>query len=482
MSLREESLSGPSDEFRPPYAHVLLALRSLLHLKQQDFAGRVGLLAKDLSRIEQGHRGLERRELDDLVRALGFHPEAVDRTLSWRQEVMRCRVGTPEKAAEERAAAQLGREAAESFHRLLARERRDAAHRRAHRRAAALWQKFHRRSPVEQALLVAGTRSHQDWAFCIRLCEESERAAAGDASQALALAELALAAAEQAAGDEAWRSRLKGYAWLFVANARRVKGDFPGSDAAFDTARVLWNTGADLEGRLDGSRRFDLEASLRIKQDRFAEATRLLEQASRTAPRHAMGALLLKKANLQEDSGDYTGALATLYEARGCLSERQNPNHWLVLHFNLAVNLWHLGRFEDARALLPQLRARAVDLGAGLRLVRVLWLEGRITAALGDRTAALGILEQVRGSLCARQIAYDAALVTLELAVLYLEERRSDDVKTLARELMGVFAWQGIEQETRDAAWLFCQAVEQERATLELVRDLVQALGRRFHR
>jgi tetratricopeptide (TPR) repeat protein/transcriptional regulator with XRE-family HTH domain len=478
MSAWDEALEDPSGDTRPPHAHVLLALRSLLHIKQRDFAGQVGLLAKDLSRIEQGHRTLERRELDDLVLALGFRPEVVDRTLTWRQEVMRCRVGapSPEETAEERAATTLGREATGSFRRLLAEERRELIHRHAHRRAAVRWRRFQGRPPGEQAWLVAGTRSHQEWAFCVKLCEESARAAAGDATRALDLAELALTAAERAAGDEAWRSRLKGYAWLFLANARRVKGDLPGSDLAFDTSKVLWEAGADLEGRLDVSRRYSLEASLRIKQDRFTEAACLLDKAARLAHPSAVGPLLIQKANLQEDLGDYATALATLYEARGCLHADQDPQNWLVLHFNLAVNLWHLERFEAARALLPQLRALAAELGAGLRLVRVLWLEGRIAAGLGEREMAVRVLEQVRQALGARQIAYDAALVTLELAVLYLEEGRTAEVQRVARELAWVFARQGIEQETKNAAWLFCQAVKHERATVELVRGLAKTL------
>jgi tetratricopeptide (TPR) repeat protein len=146
------------------------------------------------------------------------------------------------------------------------------------------------------------------------------------------------------------------------------------------------------------------------------------------------------------------------------------------VHFNLAVNLWHLQRFHEARELLPPVREVALELGLPLHLVRVLWLEGRIAAGLGEREKALASLEQVRRDLCARQIAYDAALASLELAVLYLEEGRTGEVKTLARELTWVFARQGVEQETRDAARVFCQAVEQERATLELVRGLVQSL------
>lgn len=462
---------------RPTFAHALLSLRTLVDVKQCDFAGEVGLLAKDLSRIEQGHRRLERGELERLVEKLGFPAEAIDRTLAWQEEVLRGRGGggAGEDEVEERLTAALGEEVAEGFRRRLAEARTELAHRRAHRRAAALWARFQNLGPAERRGLIAGTRAYQEWAFCVRLCEESERAAAGDAAQALELAELALTVADGTDEDEAWRSRLHGWALLFVANARRVGGDFPAADTAFETAQILWEAGADLEGRLDPSRRFDLEASLRIKQDRFAEAARLLDLAAGSCSRPPM-AILLKKSNLQMDLGDHLGALLTLQEGRIGLNARQDPKNWLVLHFNMAVCFWHLGRLEEAQALLPQARTLAAELGAGLRLVRVLWLEGRIAAGLGNRNEAKAMLEQVRRELSASQIGYDTALITLELAILYLEEGRTGEVRTLARELAWLFSLQGVQQDAREAARLFCLAVDQEEATLELVRGLARTL------
>lgn len=465
------------DILRPAYAHALLSLRTLVGVQQQDLAASLGLLPKDLSRLERGHQPLERRALAAYLAALGFPASAIDLTLDWRQKVLRGRAGEldPAAAAEEAAAAQLGEAAAQSFRRALAQMGAEPARRREERRAAALWTRFERCSPRKQHWLVHGSREHQSWAFCVRLCEESTKAAAGDAGRALALATLAVAAAERATADPGWSDRLQGFAWGFLANARRVKGDLPGASTAFDTARALWEAGADPQNRLDGSRLDSLEASLRIEQRRFAEALTLLEQVAHAQPA-ASGAILLKKANLQMELGDHSASLLTLFEARSRMSQKDDPQSWLVLNFNICVNFWQLGRFEDALALLPEARSLAVLLGAGLRLVRILWLEGRISAGRGQRSKAVAILEQVRRELSERQIAFDAALVTLELAALYLEEGRTGEVQSLARGLAWIFARQGVPKETQDAVRVFCRAAHEEKASLELVRELLRRL------
>jgi hypothetical protein len=80
--------------------------------------------------------------------------------------------------------------------------------------------------------------------FCAWLCEESARAAAHAATQALYLASLALRVAELAPAAAAWRSRLLGYVWAFVANALRGASDLAGAEAGFGAAWRLWYAGA----------------------------------------------------------------------------------------------------------------------------------------------------------------------------------------------------------------------------------------------
>jgi hypothetical protein len=101
--------------------------------------------------------------------------------------------------------------------------------------------------------------AYPQWALAERICEASLEAA-GQPDEALDLADLALFIAEQVP-DEGWRSRVEGYCWAHLANARRAAGDPAGADEAFARAWELWKAGSDPRGLLPESRLLGLEAA-----------------------------------------------------------------------------------------------------------------------------------------------------------------------------------------------------------------------------
>jgi len=150
-------------------------------------------------------------------------------------------------------------------------------------------------------------------------------------------------------------------------------------------------------------------------------------------------------------------------------------------HSNLAWNLTHLGRFPQANALLPEVQALTAQLGNELDTLRLRWLEGRIAAGLGRTEEALAALSEVRSRFAELDIAYDAALATLEVAVLHLEQGRTGEVKELAMEMAPIFQAQGVHREALAALQLFCEAAKKEAVTVELARRLVEYLYRAQH-
>lgn len=160
------------------------------------------------------------------------------------------------------------------------------------------------------------------------------------------------------------------------------------------------------------------------------------------------------------------------------MDPRQESRLWFALRFQLTVNLCHLKRHAEAEALLPEVRGLAAQLGNDLDLVRVLWLEGRTAAGMGRQKEAIAALSRVREEFISRGIAADAALASLEVAILYLEQKRSVDVKMLARQMTPIFQAQGIHRETLAALRLFCQAAGDETVTVEMARSLIEYLHR----
>jgi len=113
-----------------------------------------------------------------------------------------------------------------------------------------------------------------------------------------------------------------------------------------------------------------------------------------------------------------------------------------------------------------------------LDLVRVVWLEARVAAGQGQLERAVEGLEQIRQDLTARELPYDAARASLELAALYLEKGRSSEVRALARTMTWIFQAQGITREALAALTLFCDAAQRETATVELTRQVITELER----
>jgi hypothetical protein len=335
--------------------------------------------------------------------------------------------------------------------------------------AGELWQVLRALSSRERRELVEGSLEFRSWALVERLCLESERAAADSAAKALDLASLALSAASKDGGDERWRRRLQGYAWAYIANARRVANDHPGAEKAFVRAWNLWKAGED-GGLLPEWRMLSLEASLRRGGRRFEEALELLDRARNAAGGEpsAQSMLLLKRAFVCEQRGDLDGALAAQAEAAPFVEATGDRRHLFALRFETTKAFCALDRYAEAEAALPAIRELAEALGNELDLIRVVWLSAHVATGRGLRQEAVAGLEQVRQAFSARDLPYDAALAALELAVLYLKEGNTGKVKALAREMAPIFRALRITRESLAALALFQEAAQQETATVEL--------------
>lgn len=459
----------------PPPLHslALTCLRVIQGWTQADLAEVSGVPGTLISDYERGRKNLYRERLLMLAAAMGLSASTVDGVLDFVETLRHSSgdpgPGGPEAHRVDALAADRGRQTATGLRAMLGAVSQESQALVARQRAAGIWANLRQFKPDRRRLLVEDTAGFHTWALCERICAESIQAAADNADRALDLARLALLVAERVPGDEAWRSRVQGYAWSHVANARRVRGDLPGADQAFARARQLWEAGAASPlGFLDEVQMLSLEASLRIEQSYLREALALLEQAlAAPPPRDMRDRLLINKARTLELLGQYEAAIATLRQMNSDLADPRL--NWLR-RFTWIANLCHLDRYGEADAMLPELQRLTAHLGNGLDRVRVRWLEGRIAAGLGRRREAIETLSWVRQELASRGIAHDTAQANLELSVLYLEEGRTSAVKTLARQMAPVFQAQGMHREALAALKLFRDSAEREALTVDLAR------------
>jgi hypothetical protein len=75
-------------------------------------------------------------------------------------------------------------------------------------------------------------------------------------------------------------------------------------------------------------------------------------------------------------------------------------------------------------------------------------------------------------------MAYDTALVSLELAVFLIDEGKTAEVRELAGEITEIFKARDVHRETLAALAVFQAAADRATATTDLVRDLAAYLTR----
>lgn len=349
--------------------------------------------------------------------------------------------------------------------------------------AQALWNRIRALPRQRQLWELRRAPAGEHWALCEALCLESQLLCAHDPAGAVTLAEQALKAADRVVGAAAWRAKLRGFAWAHVGNARRAQEDLAAAERAFLSADRFWKAGEEARnGLLEEGLLFALKASLRRTQRRFKEEAALLEQASAAASGVKFRVqVLLSQARLSKEMGDLEGAVAILRQASETAIPDDDGRVVLCIQHSLADTLSRLDRFPEAEALLPAVIDLSRRCGGQVDLIRLLWIEGRVAAGLGHREEGVATLRRVRGEFASRHMSYDTALVSLELAVLYSEQGRAEEVKTLARHMVPIFQARNVHPEVLAALTLFRQAAERERVSAEFARQVLAYLRKARH-
>jgi tetratricopeptide (TPR) repeat protein len=287
--------------------------------------------------------------------------------------------------------------------------------------------------------------------------------------------------AERVAEEERWRSFLIGFCLANVANALRVATEFDEADETFVRASALWKAGEGIDPYpLAEWRMLDLEASLRREQHKFPLALELLERALVACGKEpaARARLLLNKEHVFDQMGDLQGALAALEEAAPWVEAAGDPHLVFFLRFKETKNLCHQERYADAAPLLKKVRELAVQEASELKLIRVDWLAAKVAAGQGQPEESIAGLEQVRRDFTFRGLPYEAALSSLDLALLWLKAGRGGEVRGLALAMGWIFKAKKIHREALAALRLFCEAAQQDAVTVELTQQVIAEIER----
>jgi tetratricopeptide (TPR) repeat protein len=333
-----------------------------------------------------------------------------------------------------------------------------------------------------RALLQNGVR-FQSLELCWLLEARSREAGFADPARAVELAELAVVAAERL-DDVHYGPMLaedaRASAWAHLGNACRIASDHQRAEEALRTAEKHYRlSGEDAytEAQILGFR-----ASLRSAQGRFDEAARLLDGAitiyRQARDRHEEGRTLILKGTTLGHAGRHQQALRLIRRGLSRIDLFQEPRLLVTARHNLIVFMTESGQHREAQGSLAETRRLYLDLGERMNLIRLRWLEGKIARELGQLDDAEAALLEARGAFLDQGIGIDAALVSLDLAVLYAQRGETAAIQRLAAEMVPVFQAGEVHPDALAAILLFRQAADTEQVNRALLDRIASQLQR----
>jgi tetratricopeptide (TPR) repeat protein len=305
------------------------------------------------------------------------------------------------------------------------------------------------------------------------LLEESRAVVTASPEEAEHLAELARLVVQYSPGDP--RSMdLLALATAHMANACRAGGKRPEADRHFEHVRSLITyqgvTDTEVLARID-----HLEGSLRMDQDRFKDAEKLLGRAamlfSVAGEAVERTRALLTLGGMYFLQGELIRAIDT---TKAGLVDLPGQEKYLYLcgRYNLARFLTESGQYREADEILQEDEELHREFPEPWTQLRLVWLRGKIEAGRGEWTAAEERFLAARTGFLGQRNAYDAAMVSLEdLAVMYLRQGRTAEVRQLADEMVAVFQEQNLPDDALRALRLCAAAAQREELTAVMARD-----------
>lgn len=270
-----------------------------------------------------------------------------------------------------------------------------------------------------------------------------------------------------------------GRAWTEIANALRAASDFAAAERAFQTA---WGALQASQDPLERAHFFHRLASLRRDQKRFRESLKGYDRACsiylRLEQNQAAGRVLNDKGNTLLEMGEPERAVPELQRALELIDAELEPRTYLSVQHNLAWAWTDQEKYEEAARSFDEIQPLYDQVTDASAQQRRRWLEGRIQAGLGHPKEAETAFREVRRGFIEREIAYDAALVSLDLAWVLGAQGRCGEVQALATEMITIFSSRKIHREAIAALTFLHQAAQREQVTQDTIRRLSTFLTR----
>jgi tetratricopeptide (TPR) repeat protein len=336
---------------------------------------------------------------------------------------------------------------------------------------------------AERGLMVLRDRRFQTLAVCDLLIETSFETGFRDVAEAVALADLAILVADQLAAS-CYSSALvhdtKARAWAYLGNARRISSDLVGAEDALSFAESLAEEGS--ADPLEEARLLELRAALLNDQGWFEEAAELFDAVigiyDEVKDPHRKGRALLAMGASVGVAGQPRMAIELISEGLQLIDTRIEPRLVLMARHNLAWFLNDSGLCDQAQQQLESFRHCYESFTDPWTQLRLEWLEARIAYRAKRLDEAERRLCNLRQRFVDRGLGFEASMVMLDLAALYLDQGRTSAVQQLTDEMLPIFLSQDLHRHAAAALVAFQQAAAGHQVTPRLVQEITSYLQR----
>ncbi len=275
-------------------------------------------------------------------------------------------------------------------------------------------------------------------------------------------------------------ARLHHQIWAEIANAHRIRGFHSRAERALGITAAIGEKG-DV-GLLETAAATEIAAAFLKDARDLPAADALFAQAYRAylhlGETHLAGRAAILRGLVAGRRQDFATAAALLEEGLTQISAKREPALLLAAYHNLIYYLFELGNPEGAARLIRQARPLYAALGGAIDLVKLRWLEGKIEVGRGHLARAETFLREARSEYTNLGLSYESALVTLDLAAIWLAQGETRQVRRSVEEMFVAFQSHKVRPEALAALRLLGEAAQHDQATLALLREVSAQISR----
>ncbi|MFP3938823.1 MAG: hypothetical protein ACOC7L_01825 [Acidobacteriota bacterium] len=266
-------------------------------------------------------------------------------------------------------------------------------------------------------------------------------------------------------------------ALAFQGNAWRALGDFARARRLLTRARRVQQQDPDVEIHAELHSFF---GSLYIDLRRLDEAAQELEQAAEVfralRDDFRLAGVLMQLGTLHGHRDDLPAALRADRQALALLAPDEHRSLYLSARLNYAFHLQMSGRIEEAQDQADSEYPASLEEADEHTRIRFEYLQARLAADFGKPAVAEGRFLRVLDEFVRQRHGFNAAIVCLELAVLYYTEGRLDEVHNVAGQALELFQAYETHREAQAALRLVRDAALSRTLTTEALRRVASFL------